>query len=190
MNARMKSGASFTWQSILAGVQTFNRGCIWRVGDGSQIKIWEDCWIPNSQSGKVITARGNLLTMVSDLIDPRTGGRDEQLVRDTFLASDASRILAIPLSLNGMEDFVAWKFTKNGLFSVRSAYHVQWNHQSGAQENLSRPGGSIALRTWKTMWACDVAAKIKTFAWKTLLGVLPCYGVLANRHIITSSQCP
>jgi hypothetical protein len=30
LKAKMKSGASFTWQSILAGIQCFNRGCIWR----------------------------------------------------------------------------------------------------------------------------------------------------------------
>jgi len=35
LHARMKSGSSFTWQSILAGLECFKRGYIWRVGDGS-----------------------------------------------------------------------------------------------------------------------------------------------------------
>jgi hypothetical protein len=57
LNAKMKSGAYFTWKSILAGVQTFRRNYIWRVGDGSQIDIWTDTWIPSSCDGKVTTKK-------------------------------------------------------------------------------------------------------------------------------------
>ena len=45
LQAKLKSGSSFTWQSILAGLEGFKRGYIWRVGDGTQINIWEDRWI-------------------------------------------------------------------------------------------------------------------------------------------------
>jgi hypothetical protein len=38
-NARLKSGSSYTWQSIMAGLECFKRRYIWRVGYGSQIKI-------------------------------------------------------------------------------------------------------------------------------------------------------
>jgi hypothetical protein len=44
------------------------------IGDGTQIYIWKDPWIPNSPDGKIITPRGNIvLTKVADLIDPITG---------------------------------------------------------------------------------------------------------------------
>jgi hypothetical protein len=73
LKAKMKSGALFTWQSILARIQTFNRGCIWRVGDGSHIDIWNDPWIQNSPGGMVITPRGNIvLSKVEELISPIT----------------------------------------------------------------------------------------------------------------------
>jgi len=39
LNARMKRGSSYTWQSVLAGLDCFKLGYIWRVGDGTQIKI-------------------------------------------------------------------------------------------------------------------------------------------------------
>ena len=32
LKAGPKKSSSFTWQSIVAGIQTFKRGCIWRVG--------------------------------------------------------------------------------------------------------------------------------------------------------------
>ena len=46
LKAKMKSGCSYTWQSILTGLECFKQGYIWRVGDGTQINIWEDNWIP------------------------------------------------------------------------------------------------------------------------------------------------
>ena len=57
LKARAKKGSSYTWQSIVPGIQTFNKGCIWRVGNGLKINIWEDDWIPQSPSRKVITTR-------------------------------------------------------------------------------------------------------------------------------------
>ena len=53
LNAKLNSGSSYTWQSILAGLECFKHGYIWRVGDGSQINIWEDCWIPSSHNLKI-----------------------------------------------------------------------------------------------------------------------------------------
>jgi hypothetical protein len=85
LKAQLKSGSSYTWQSILYGIQTFNRGCIWRVGDGDQINIWEDLWIPTSPTRKIYTPRGSiLLNKVSDLINPSTGWWDEELTRELF----------------------------------------------------------------------------------------------------------
>jgi hypothetical protein len=81
LNATLKSGISFTWQSILAGLDCFKKGCIWRVGDGSQVNIWEDSWIPSSHNLKIMTPRGsNILTRVSDLINPIDGSWDEDLI--------------------------------------------------------------------------------------------------------------
>ena len=48
LKAGPKAGSSFTWQSLLAGLPTFKRGTIWRVGNREQINIWHDLWIPSS----------------------------------------------------------------------------------------------------------------------------------------------
>ena len=39
MNASLKKGSSFTWQSIMAGVNSLRNGYIWRVGNGHNIDI-------------------------------------------------------------------------------------------------------------------------------------------------------
>lgn len=99
LNCQLKKGSSYVWQSIWAGIQTLKKGCIWRVGNGMKNNIWEDCWIPNSSSRKIITVQGNrVLTRVNELLDPVTGGWDEPLIRDNFGHIDAERILQIPIS--------------------------------------------------------------------------------------------
>ena len=55
-------------------------------------------------------------TRVSDLIDPTSGYWDEHPDIQTFWHMDAQRILAIPLPLNEMKDFVAWNLTKARFF--------------------------------------------------------------------------
>jgi hypothetical protein len=85
LNAHLKSGNSYTWQSIFYGIQTLKCGCIWRIGEGDQINIWEDARIPTSPTRKVYTLRGNiLLQKVSDLINPITGTWDEELILQNF----------------------------------------------------------------------------------------------------------
>jgi ribonuclease HI len=132
-----------------------------------------------------------MLQTVADLINPITGSWDEDLIRQNFWTVDVTRILEIPLSPTGMEDFVAWHWTKSGLFTVRSAYHAEWEYQFGRHNpNVMDIGGSRGDDVWKKLWCLHLPAKIKIFGWRLLHGLIPCYGVLANRHIGTSSQCP
>jgi hypothetical protein len=60
LNADLKKGSSYTWQSMWSGIQTLKKGCIWRVGDGVDINIWDDAWIPDSPSRMVVTPQGNI----------------------------------------------------------------------------------------------------------------------------------
>jgi hypothetical protein len=192
LKAGPKAGSSYTWQSIMAGLSTFKRGYIWRVGNGERINIWTDPWIPSSPDRRVISARGGaLLTKVTDLIEPVTGQWDATLLSDLFNPVDASRILKIPINNQGFEDFVAWNLTSHGRFTVRSAYHAQWRHQIGASAGqLALPGRSAINLVWKIAWKLKVPSKVKIFIWRALHGILPLKCILCNRHIGTSGECP
>jgi hypothetical protein len=112
-----KAGSSFTWQSLVAGIQTFKPGYIWRVGSGDLVQIWKDPWIPSSPDRRIITPRnGCILSRVSELVDPITGTWDIDLVQSNFHPIDVQRILQIPLNNNGFEDFISWHITKTGFF--------------------------------------------------------------------------
>ena len=121
---------------------------------------------------------------MSELIDVETDSWDEQLITEFFWPIDARRILNIPLARNLMEDFVGGHYTKSGVFSVRSCYHMEWEHQHGRKLRRTSGFGSLStLPIWKTLWSLNVPAKIKIHCWRALLGAIPCNGVLANRHI-------
>jgi hypothetical protein len=126
LKARMKSGSSYTWQSLLAGLECFKQGYFWRVGDGTQVNIWEDNWILGSHNLKVQMSRGNnIITTVDDLINPVDTIWDSDLVKSILWPIDVNRILQIPLTL-GREDCVAWHYNRNVMFCMKSAYHCQW----------------------------------------------------------------
>ena len=46
--------SSYVWKSILAAQPILKKGSCWRVGDGSEIRVLKDKWIPNYPTNKVL----------------------------------------------------------------------------------------------------------------------------------------
>jgi hypothetical protein len=70
-------------------------------------------------------------------------------------------------------------------------HFIEWEHQHGRKiRRLNLFRSSHTSPVWKTLWSMRVPAKIKINCWRALMGAIPCMGILANRHIPTSSQCP
>jgi hypothetical protein len=108
LKAQPIRGMSYTWRSILKGIELLREGVIRRVGDGMTIDCWNDPWIPRKWNRQPITRRGSaVVSMVHELINPITGAWDESMINDIFCLVDARQILAMPLR-EGMEDFWAW----------------------------------------------------------------------------------
>ena len=47
MEAKNPSSASYAWKSIIKGLEVIKRGTVWRIGDGTSIRIWQDRWLPD-----------------------------------------------------------------------------------------------------------------------------------------------
>ena len=144
-------GISYVWRSILQGVEVFKEGMVWRVGNGDNIRIWQDPWLPSGAVRYPRTRRGStLLTRVAELIGPYTNSWDTQLVRQTFCQEDANVILSIPI-FEHHDDFVAWQFDRKGLFYVRSAYRI---HVDLLRRQCQRQTGecSSGREEEKKMW--------------------------------------
>lgn len=122
----MGNRPSFIWRSIFGARELLKEGLIWRVGDGRSIRIWGDRWLPTRVTHAVQTPINSMedTSMVEKLIDKEQSGWNSTLVRHIFSPDEAKVILNIPLSPFYPPDRIIWKSTKDGVFSVRSAYHL------------------------------------------------------------------
>jgi hypothetical protein len=173
LEAKPCDNMSYTWRSILHGVELVKKGVIWRIGDGEHVNIWQDPWIPRAWCRKILTPRGdNILCKVSDLISPITGQWDEQLVMDTFSAIEARLILNMPLR-EGAVDFLAWHYDLRGIHSVRNAYKLQMELQmnasgrdyGGSTDQPEFLGGRGKIKWWR-IWKLACPNKVKHFWWR------------------------
>ncbi|KAL0364053.1 UNVERIFIED_CONTAM: hypothetical protein Sangu_0502900 [Sesamum angustifolium] len=117
----------------------FCAGCRWRVGSGEKIKVWTDPWLPRPVSFRPITPPNERFEFlrVSDLINQETGDWNSTVIQDIFLPLDCEVILGIPLGRTVCEDLLIWHYSTNGLFSVRSAYHLACSmEESPCSSNL------------------------------------------------------
>ena len=140
---------------------------------------------------KVLTRRGNtsVSNKVEELINPIDGRCNVELIRSLFWPIDVARILQSPI-YSGREDLVAWHFNRNGLFTVKSAYHCQWTSKFGSRPIASSTGGSGSNSVWKKLWKLSIPSMVKIFAWRALDGCIPCHVILANKHITNAVNCP
>uniref|UniRef100_A0A0A9CHE7 Reverse transcriptase zinc-binding domain-containing protein n=1 Tax=Arundo donax TaxID=35708 RepID=A0A0A9CHE7_ARUDO len=195
LNVQEAPGISYAWRSIVRVMQALKEGLIWRVGDGTQINIWNDPWVPAGTKRRHITPRGRvLLTRVSELIDPTTGEWDSNLIREVFWEEDVQNILAIPVRYD-MEDSIAWHNDIKGTFSVKSAYHVlddervrQTRRQSG--ESSSSISTQSVEFNWQHIWKLPCPPKVKQFIWRLAHNSLPVRKNIARRGIELDTRCP
>lgn len=101
-----RNGCSYTWHNIIQGLEVLKEGAIWRIGNGQQVNIWTDPWLPRCTTRQPVTPRaGNILQKVEELIDPVSEQWDVQLLVQTFREEDVQLIRSIPVHLE-MDDVV------------------------------------------------------------------------------------
>ncbi|KAG8387873.1 hypothetical protein BUALT_Bualt02G0066800 [Buddleja alternifolia] len=176
-------------RSILEARHIVKQGSRWRVGNGEDIAIWFDPWLP-STSGFKITTRNRLLPMnakVNSLINPNTGWWDSDLIDRVFCPEDASIIKTIPLGSNNNRDRLIWNFSSSGFFAVRSAYHLAKDIDRRRAASSSNP--KPPSLSWQFIWKTRVPPKIRVFAWKACKDALPTAANLLNRRVEVYAGC-
>jgi hypothetical protein len=90
--------------------------------------------------------------MVSDFIQTTGGSWDEEKLRRFFFEEDVSNILRIPVGRPGSQDVVAWNYTKNGIFSVKSAYHLAVQRKRAASGAVESSMSGQDHGGWLALW--------------------------------------
>jgi hypothetical protein len=192
LSAKPQTGISYIWRSILKGLEVLKEGIIWRIGDGSRVRIWKDPWFPRGSTRQPSTYKGNCeLEMVADLIDHSTLAWNHQLIAQHFHVDDIPIILSIPIRADS-EDFIAWHFDEKGQFLVKIAYkvHVEMECKSAIrQEGQGSNSLSIKHEVFKQIWKVQCPPKVHHFLWRLAHNSHPLYMNIARRGVDLDTRC-
>jgi hypothetical protein len=152
LEANLGARPSFAWRSIHSSCNLLRAGVIWRVGNGARIRIWKDKWLPWSLTYMIQPSLTVLHpeATVSELINNDTRWWDSTSLGIIFTEEEAALIQSVPVSTSNKEDRQIWRGTKNGLFSVKSAYHLQ--QELDAQQAASSSVQVECSDLWSNMW--------------------------------------
>lgn len=84
----------------MAAQPVLRNGLVWGIGNGEDIHVWDDKWIPTATTYMVQSPR-NVLdrhACVSELIDPDTRQWKDDLIAQVFLEDEVKMIRSMPLS--------------------------------------------------------------------------------------------
>ncbi|CAL5385637.1 unnamed protein product [Camellia sinensis] len=185
LDASLGCNPSLTWRSIHGSRSLLQFGLRWRIGDGQRAQVWGDQWIPRPLSFRLVVPPTDLLldALVSTLIDRDRGCWNEEIITSSFSPIDVPTILAIPLYRNWPEDTLVWHYSKNGIFSVKSAYLLELTTSNIDMAVGSSEDGMTSAVFWKMIWKLQIPSKIRVFAWKACLDILPVKANLIKKHI-------
>jgi hypothetical protein len=79
-------------------------------------------------------------------------------------------ILAMPIR-EDFEDFIAWRYDDNDMFTVKSAYKLHVNLKDGPQARSSNAVQNN--RFWKAIWKIHVPPRMQQFVWRLAHNSLP-----------------
>ena len=126
--------------------------------------------------------------LVQELINEDTTEWKSSVIDALFLPHESDIIKSIPISSRLPPDKLIWTETRNGLFTVRSAYHLARTWSASNSRGTSSDNSTLK-RFWKKIWSIPVLHKIQHFAWRACCDALPTKSNLLRRKVIQEDIC-
>ncbi|KAK0584046.1 hypothetical protein LWI29_006910 [Acer saccharum] len=184
LQVEVKSGISHVWRSILWGRNLLSQGLKWVVGNGKNIRVFQDKWIPRPSSFRTITPDPGGEIRVADLLSRNLRWWDIDKLNRLLLPGDKELVLSIPISWHGGEDYLAWHFDKHGEYSVHSGYQLAISQQVSESSSTS----DQSQQWWNRMWSLHIPPKVKIFIWRAYGNALPSLQNLWQRKVVSSPR--
>ena len=166
VHASIGHNPSYTWRSLISAQRLFIEGLRWTVGNGANIKVWQDKWLPWGSSHSVISLRMFLCAdmKVVDLIGSSTAKWKSEVIDSLFIAHEAELIKSIPLSATLPVEKIVWAETTNENFTVKSAYKLAARLFKSTSYGTTSDG-SLLRKFWKKLWSLPIPHKVCHFCW-------------------------
>lgn len=178
-------GVSYIWSGMWQAKEALKNGFKWVLGNGENIRIFEDPWIRGKDRFMADnTHTGTSWGMkVRELFIPGEKQWDESKVNSIVTTVDAKAILAIPIPKSQVPDRIAWAFSPDGKYSVKSGYKYWHDRFSDCKHEVSSQG-------WAKLWKLEVPHKIRVFLWKICRNNIPVRYIMRRKGVQTSIICP
>ncbi|CAL1387380.1 unnamed protein product [Linum trigynum] len=193
LTASARSRPSWGWQSILFGRQLLVKGLRWQIGNGRSASLLHSSWIPKFHleplryNPQVLPDGGD--PVVAEVIFQGEGRWNEAKLGQWFDPHTCRAIKAIPLPRHNVEDKLIWHYSRDGIFSVKSAYHLATTLER--REGQWKAGASwMDKPSWIRVWGADIPPKLKVFVWQILNRILPTTEALIEKRIPVHPRCP
>ncbi|KAF4359771.1 hypothetical protein F8388_008333 [Cannabis sativa] len=163
-----KNSDSFVWKGILKVCSCVAEGACSVIVTGEHIDIWWQPWILWLAYDKFKSVMENVrgtapyLLCVADLMYRNTRSWNHGFLRFLFGNDLGAKIGEIQIVKNGEEDFLVWKSSNTGQFSIKGAY---WVAQS------SRFNGINSMWSW--IWKSSIHPRLSMMLWRVCANVLP-----------------
>ena len=114
-----------------------SKGLQWRVGNGSEIQIYQDNWLPDPHLKRVLSPPDflGIDARVSVMMDGNKRCWLHDVIDNLFLPHEAGIIKSIPISMVDCVDKIYWPLSVNGEYSVKTGYRLLMDQE--ASENPS-----------------------------------------------------
>lgn len=189
------SRPSATWRAIWTARPYLVQGIRTWIGDGTTTSIWHDAWLNEDNSFRILTTiptDNQAPKLVSELLDPYSRTWCSAKLQQWFWEVDRERIRRV--AVGGMEapDRKVWHYTKNGMFSVKSCYHLimNMNSSSSSAPTVSGFAGATVEGKWQWLWWLVLPPKVKMFLWRACCNSLPTQVELFRPKVVPSLICP
>lgn len=168
---------SWVWQSIIKWKDLINVGLCYVVGNGRDILVWGDPWIPTILGFKPTPSNVDdfqLIFVVIDLIDSVSGQWDRSHVQRLFDQRKVEAIVQIHLWGTNRRDELLWIPNKSFCFSVKIMY---W--ELIKIKNI--PNSPVEAVWWKKLWRMKVHERFKVALGKLIWNAVPTRGNVRSR---------
>ena len=138
--AGRKLPCSSIWKACKKGGPIYVKGLKWSMRNGEKVRVWNDFWLPMGTLRTLIEGplnRDEDLITLNHCFDQNHEWQAQCLSFD-LLEHILNAIKATPLSYSHeTEDSLQWAFSKNGFFSLKSAYLLAKGLNPSNLDNVS-----------------------------------------------------
>lgn len=135
LNAPLGHSSSLSWRSIWSAQLIVKEGCRWRVGNEEQVHVLGDSWLRGDDHMPLKTLPAspeNQDIKMRDLFIQGSRCWNTTLMNLIMNPNDVDRILRVPILPQDNKNKRIWRWSKGGVFSVRTTYHrarlwLVWN---------------------------------------------------------------